>query len=313
MAEYHGDPRGHSSNYQRDAAFSNIFGAAPPPGRSQTMTSSSMPPQMMPQQGRTQTMSSSTMSSMQRQPPPRVPPGQYMDREPSSPRGAPVQHNGYAAQQRSASGGYQVPNPQAHYLQQQQQQARRPYGGPAGPLPPRGDARGPPPSSQAQYGPPRTAAQRYYQAGGGAGPALNNDPYRSQSLASAPRPNMYQPPRAPTVLNRVTKPRPMLSVNLRTIRVRPEPRRKEESCRSATTTGPYDERPGHSEQTGARGVASHQWQLWGRLYTSPRVSDEDDKHSFLEWRFARPKDNVDGVYGGTNDNTFGKRRCDTGT
>ncbi|TQN70379.1 Rho1 guanine nucleotide exchange factor 1 [Colletotrichum shisoi] len=194
MAEYHGDPRGHSSNYQRDAAFSNIFGAAPPPGRSQTMTSSSMPPHMVPQQGRTQTMSSSTMSSMQRQPPPRVPPGQYMDREPSSPRGAPVQHNGYAAQQRSASGGYQVPNPQAHYLQQQQQQARRPYGGPAGPVPPRGDARGPPPSSQAQYGPPRTAAQRYYQAGGGAGPALNNDPYRSQSLASAPRPNMYQPP-----------------------------------------------------------------------------------------------------------------------
>src|SRR5690349_19781736 len=28
---------GHPANYQRDAAFQNIFGGAPPPGRSQTM------------------------------------------------------------------------------------------------------------------------------------------------------------------------------------------------------------------------------------------------------------------------------------
>ncbi|OAA53515.1 Rho guanyl nucleotide exchange factor [Niveomyces insectorum RCEF 264] len=41
---------GASSNYQRDAAFSNIFGAAPPPGRSQTMTSMVAPPDMNPQQ-----------------------------------------------------------------------------------------------------------------------------------------------------------------------------------------------------------------------------------------------------------------------
>ncbi|KAH0430907.1 CNH domain-containing protein [Colletotrichum camelliae] len=185
MADYHGDPRGHhSNNYQRDAAFSNIFGAAPPPGRSQTMTSSSMPPQMMPQhQGRTQTMSSSSMSSMQRQPPPRQPQGGY---DPNPPRGASLQ-NGYPGQ-RSASGGYQVPNPQQYMPQQQ---ARRPYPGPPAPVPQRGDMRAPPP--QGQYGAPRSQAQRFYQ-GGGPAPAMNNDSYRSQSLASTPRPNMYQPP-----------------------------------------------------------------------------------------------------------------------
>ncbi|KMU86086.1 hypothetical protein CIHG_03873 [Coccidioides immitis H538.4] len=33
------NPYGHASSFQRDAAFSEIFGGAPPPGRSQTMTS----------------------------------------------------------------------------------------------------------------------------------------------------------------------------------------------------------------------------------------------------------------------------------
>ncbi|CRK13169.1 hypothetical protein BN1708_002526 [Verticillium longisporum] len=86
---YQRDPRGHPSSSQRDAAFSNIFGAVPPPGRSQTMTSSSVPPQMM-SQGRTQTMQSNMSGmppSMQRQPPPRQPiPNQYGDRQPLSPR-----------------------------------------------------------------------------------------------------------------------------------------------------------------------------------------------------------------------------------
>src|SRR3982074_2548699 len=72
-----------NGNHQRDAAFSNIFGAAPP-GRSQTMTSSVPPPSMMPE-GRTQTMSSS-MSGMQRQPPPRSPPGGYNDQPMPRPR-----------------------------------------------------------------------------------------------------------------------------------------------------------------------------------------------------------------------------------
>ncbi|PTB36305.1 uncharacterized protein TrAFT101_010192 [Trichoderma asperellum] len=169
-----------NGNYQRDAAFSNIFGAAPPPGRSQTMTSASVPPML--DQGRTHTMSSA--SGMHRQPPPRPGQGYYNDREPA-PRPRPVDHmaNGNYPGQRSASGP-QVPSPQAQYLQQQQQQARRPYPGPpaAGP---RFDSRGPPLPS----GGPRGPVQRPYQ--GGPPPALNSDAYRSQSLASMPRPQMY--------------------------------------------------------------------------------------------------------------------------
>jgi RHO1 GDP-GTP exchange protein 1/2 len=190
------DYGGGHSNYQREAAFSNIFGAAPPPGRSHTMNSSSPgapPPQMMQHEARTQTMSSmSSMSSMQRQPIPRPPASGYPDHEAMQQRPRPIDpgmaNNNY---QRSASGGYQVPSPQAQYMQQQQQ-TRRQYGPAPGSMgPPRQDGRGgiPPQRGYNNMNP----AQRYYQ-GGGPNPAMNNDPYRSQSLASAPRQQMYHPP-----------------------------------------------------------------------------------------------------------------------
>lgn len=180
---YQGDPRGHSTNNQRDAAFNNIFGA-PPPGRSQTMTSSSIPPHMMAQQGRTHTMQSSMsgMSGMQRQPPPRTPHHQYVERQRPMDDGT---SNAYPGQ-RSISGGYQIPSSQSQYLHQQQ--ARRGYGGPP---PPRPDSRGAPSGAAGAAG-ARTPAQRFHQ--GGSGPAMMNDPYRSQSLASAPRPQQYAPP-----------------------------------------------------------------------------------------------------------------------
>ncbi|KNA99452.1 hypothetical protein FOXG_03386 [Fusarium oxysporum f. sp. lycopersici 4287] len=200
MSNYGYDPRGapqrppqrgygDDNNYgQRDAAFSNIFGAAPPPGRSQTMTSSSSMPQNMTDPGRTQTMSSMS-SGMQRQPPPRAPPGHYGDPAAGRTRtmdSNSMMGNGYYPSQRSASGGQMPP----HYMQQQQHhQARRPYPGPGGPPPPRMEQRGPPPP---QAPGARTPAQRFYQ--GGPAPAMNNDPYRSQSLASAPRQPMYHPP-----------------------------------------------------------------------------------------------------------------------
>ncbi|WZH49184.1 CNH domain-containing protein [Fusarium acuminatum] len=207
MSNYGYDPRGapqrpsqrgyDDNNYgQRDAAFSNIFGAAPPPGRSQTMTSSSSMPQSMMDPGRTQTMSSMS-SGMQRQPPPRAPPGHYGDPGAGRTRtmdSNSMMGNGYYPSQRSASGGQQMP---AHYMQQQQQQhhpqqqARRPYPGPGGPPPPRMEQRGPPPQ---QAPGPRTPAQRFYQGGPAPGPAMNNDPYRSQSLASTPRQPLYHPP-----------------------------------------------------------------------------------------------------------------------
>lgn len=190
---------GSSSNYQREAAFSNIFGAAPPPGRSHTMTSSvQAPPQMMQQESRTQTMSSMGGGMPPRQPPPRQHPGGYGDH--ISPRARPIDTgaaNGYYQSQRSVSSGGQIPSPQAQYLQQQQQQypqpqqVRRPnLGGPGQAPPPRFDSRGPPPVGG--YTNMRTPAQRFYQ--GGPSPSLASDPYRSQSLASAPRQPMYHPP-----------------------------------------------------------------------------------------------------------------------
>ncbi|KAK0628611.1 CNH domain-containing protein [Bombardia bombarda] len=210
---------GHASNnHQRDAAFSNIFGAAPPPGRSQTMTSST-PPSMIQQDGRTQTISPPPNSGMQRQPPQRPPPGAAFGDSPA-PRSRPstdsYQLDSYYSQsagQRSVSGGQQVPSPQ--YLQQQQ--ARRPY--PVAPQqpqqqrqqpqqdqyqqqpqhlqqapPPRADSmRGPPPPGFYNNNAQRTPAQRFYP--GGHAPAVNSDPYRSQSMASAPRHQpMYNPP-----------------------------------------------------------------------------------------------------------------------
>ncbi|KAK0729861.1 CNH domain-containing protein [Lasiosphaeris hirsuta] len=206
---------GSANNFQRDAAFSNIFGAAPPPGRSQTMTSSVPPPSLI-QSERTQTMSSSVSSmsntsGMQRQPPPRPSPQRgggegYSDPLPRRPMDGSM-GNGYYQGQRSASSG-QVPSPQ--YMQQQQQ-PRRPYPGPGQGsmmppqqqyhqpqrqgMPPRTESvRGPP--SQGYYDngpPPRNPSQRFH-GGGPPAPAMNSDPYRSQSLASAPRQPAYTPP-----------------------------------------------------------------------------------------------------------------------
>ncbi|CAG8958638.1 hypothetical protein HYFRA_00009955 [Hymenoscyphus fraxineus] len=171
-----------SGSNSRDAAFSNIFGSAPS-GRSQTMNSSVVPPMM---NGRTQTMGSQEYGGMPRQPPLRPhPQGGYQTAPPGG-----MQHNGGSM---SMSNGYpprpqqpgQVPSqPQPQYLPQQIRPDRRPY-----PSPQRLDPRGPPPLQQPY--PPRAPLQQHrYQAG----PALNSDPYRSQSLASMTRPQMYQPP-----------------------------------------------------------------------------------------------------------------------
>lgn len=175
---------GHATNYAREEAFSNIFGGAPqgrnapPPGRSQTMNSSIVPPSPS-NQVRTHTMSSqaSSMQDGQRSPPQRQPQdGGY----PSMNGGGP---NGYQQGPRQAPSGQVQSQPQPQYLPQQVRQDRRPY-----PSPNRVDPRGPP--QQAQYA-QRPPQQRYYP---GNGPALNSDPYRSQSMASITRPQMYSPP-----------------------------------------------------------------------------------------------------------------------
>ncbi|KAF7881593.1 uncharacterized protein EAF02_006281 [Botrytis sinoallii] len=168
---------GHASNYQRETAFSNIFGAAPPPGRSQTMTSSVSPP-MMPQ-GRTQTMSSQ-VSGMQGGMPPRQAPGQggYRPQQGNNIPNGGGMANGYYQGPRQPPPGQVPSQPQPHSLPQQVRSDRRPY-----PTPQR--------IAPQQPFPPRPQQQRYYT---GNAPALASDPYRSQSMASIPRPQMYQPP-----------------------------------------------------------------------------------------------------------------------
>ncbi|RYP41398.1 hypothetical protein DL767_001036 [Monosporascus sp. MG133] len=195
MADYQYDQRryGPPPNNQRDAAFSNIFGAHPPPGRSTTMTSSSgnmQPPNMMPYSGRTNTMSGAS-PDMQRMPPPRPQRGAYD--EPGRTRTMDSSMaNGYYQNQRNPSGGY-PPQPQG-YGRPSPVPDRRPQPGPA---PPRFDSRGPSGAPPPGY-PPRNPPPRNYQGGPGPGPgpgpALRDDPYRSQSLATMPRQPMYHPP-----------------------------------------------------------------------------------------------------------------------
>ncbi|KAI9711531.1 MAG: RHO1 GDP-GTP exchange protein 2 [Bogoriella megaspora] len=153
---------GPSTNTQRDAAFSSIFGARPPPGRTQTMG-------MQSPQGpteRAQTMSSQTVDMMQRAPPMRP------------------QANGYPPPQ---ANGYHQPPPQEFSQSNSQMRPAPPQNMPppvrtdrrAYPVPQRLDSRAPP----SQQFPNRNLPNRGPQGA----PALNSDPFRSQSLATMPR------------------------------------------------------------------------------------------------------------------------------
>ncbi|GAB7359681.1 hypothetical protein MBLNU230_g6858t1 [Neophaeotheca triangularis] len=194
MAQYHsqqgrdyGRPTapnnyGPSSSMQRDAAFSNIFGEAPPPGRSQTMTGA--PPQIP--QDRAATMSTATAQQyMQRAPP--IRPGQQQPQPNGYPQPRPADGPGGRDPQVLPDGGRPPPQrrqvSQPQFMPQPVRSDRTPYGQPQ-----RMDPRGAP--QPGQY-------QRAYTARGAPpgppGPALNGDGYRTQSLASNPRP-MYQPP-----------------------------------------------------------------------------------------------------------------------
>ncbi|KAL1971027.1 hypothetical protein VTN77DRAFT_2861 [Rasamsonia byssochlamydoides] len=148
-----------STSFQRDAAFSEIFGGAPPPGRSQTMTSQT--PHFT--HDRAHTMNSNiTHPQLQRGPAPPVRQNGY---------GSPAV-NGYAhpAQQNGPMSSAQRPYP-----------ARSPY-----PQPQRLDSRPgqyPNPQAQSRPAPPP-----------GYTPALNSDAYRSRSMVRMGGPPTYQPP-----------------------------------------------------------------------------------------------------------------------
>ncbi|KAJ4375985.1 RHO1 GDP-GTP exchange protein 2 [Neocucurbitaria cava] len=181
----------------RDAAFANIFGASPAmAGRSQTMTS--QPQMRMPD--RAATMSSQTADMMQRAPPMRQPVNGY-DRRPHpqyDPRLGPnageqrpmdpqnsynrPMPNGYAPNLRYSEGPQQPQlqpqrQPQPQYLPQPLRPERQPYGQPQR-FDPRTSPPGQPPFS-------KPIPNRFP---GPPGPAMNADPYRSQSLALNPRP-----------------------------------------------------------------------------------------------------------------------------
>ncbi|TVY43754.1 Rho1 guanine nucleotide exchange factor [Lachnellula subtilissima] len=195
MADYqqgrNNGPRGNdygppASNYQRDAAFSNIFGSAPS-GRSQTMTSST--PSLNGINQRTQTMGGQApgmQGGMQRPPPQRQPQGGYPQQNGGMQNGGP---NGYHQGPRQQHPGQVPSQPQPQHLPQQARPDRRPYAGPH-----RVDPRAPP--QQQQYPQkPAPQQQRYYPGHQNQpGPALNSDPYRSQSMASITRPQIYQAP-----------------------------------------------------------------------------------------------------------------------
>lgn len=163
-------PYGHPSSFQRDAAFSEIFGGAPPPGRSQTMTSQT--PQFS--QDRAHTMSSHvSQPQMQRGPPPPTRPMQ----------------NGYAPVA-PPNGYYQAyPGGAAMASQPPPQNLPRPYPGRfAYPQPQRLDSRPNP-------GPPQYQDMKAPGPGRPVpAPALNSDAYRSRSMARMGGPPMYGPP-----------------------------------------------------------------------------------------------------------------------
>ncbi|KAF8460297.1 CNH domain-containing protein [Kalaharituber pfeilii] len=164
------------STSQREAAFSDIFGAAPPPGRSYTMTS--QPPQMLYDSGRSHTMTSqmSDLSTSSQQP--LLRPNGYNNHPPSN--GYNQAHH-YPPQQSPQQQQF-PPRIQSHaqYLPQPIAPDRRPY-----PQPVRVETGAP-----SQPGYQRPPPHRYYPPA----PALNADPYRSRSMANMPSYPIGPPP-----------------------------------------------------------------------------------------------------------------------
>lgn len=179
---------GHASSYQRDAAFSNIFGAALPPGRSQTM--GPQPTPLPPER-------SQTMTSQPTMNPTLAPggPGQRPIPVRQQQNGYPPPNpNGYHPAQRSTSNPVQ-PQPQPQYLPQPLNPDRRPY-----PQPQRIDSRQPPPPQfnrpLPNRGYPPTLADAYKpipNRGHPPDPASNSDAFRTRSMATMATPS-FNPP-----------------------------------------------------------------------------------------------------------------------
>ncbi|KAI6250676.1 Rho1 guanine nucleotide exchange factor 1 [Erysiphe necator] len=191
MAEYQqgysGAPRPNqygnsSSNFERDAAFSHIFGSAPPPGRSRTMNSSSISPENI---ERTFTLNSQSMglnhATQNMYPNRQQQQLVYQYQHGVGQSDGSLQSNGYNPELRNSPISQEQAQPQPQYLPQMQQRLdRRPYPGPN-----RIDPRSaPPPAPYAHRHPP----PRYFV---GDNSTFDADLYRSQSKSAAIRPQVY--------------------------------------------------------------------------------------------------------------------------
>ncbi|PWY90906.1 Rho guanyl nucleotide exchange factor [Aspergillus heteromorphus CBS 117.55] len=219
-------PYGHPSAFQRDAAYSEIFGGAPPPGRSQTMTSQT--PQFS--QDRAHTMSSHVPHpQMQRGPPP---PARQMQ-------------NGYA--QGTPNGYYQPYAGSAATMTSQHpsQQAPRPYPGRfAYPQPQRLDSSNPGP----QYPDAKGFARPIPH------PALNSDASRSRSMARMGGPPTFQP--QTSGLNhtsaKFSRERPYNAAAPMTAQGRVVPERPHDQRTMSLTTYSTDREHAHTTSNGGR-------------------------------------------------------------
>ena len=192
---------GHASSYQRDAAFSNIFGADPPPGRSQTMNIQSVPPPP----DRSQTLPSQNFTASQVAAEPPIPrpfqqrPQQQQQQQQQQSRYAIPSANGYQVQR--PNNGLAQPQPNPQQLPQPLNSDRRPY-----PQPQRIDSRQQLPQQNNRPPPNRNYPQNLTDAyrpipnrGYPPNPAIITDPYRTRSMASMTGPTPY--PQNPQVNN----------------------------------------------------------------------------------------------------------------
>ncbi|KAH7559014.1 CNH domain-containing protein [Bipolaris maydis] len=255
----HGQPSG-----ARETAFTNIFGASPSmAGRSQTMTSQSH--RNIPD--RAATMSSQTADMMQRAPPIRQPVNGYDRRphpqydqrtgpslgeqrpiDPPNAYNRPMpngygQHPRYPDGQQQQQQQQQQRQPQPQYLPQPLRPERQPYGQPQ-----RFDSRISPPG-QPPYNKP--IPNRFP---GGPGPAMNSDPYRSQSLALNPRPQ-FNPggPSHPSPANTFRQQPYMNHMARTTAQGRVVPERPDERTMSMTS---YTRDPEHTQTMSGRIIPS---------------------------------------------------------
>ncbi|KAE8852227.1 hypothetical protein HRS9122_02514 [Pyrenophora teres f. teres] len=266
----------------RETAFTNIFGANPAmAGRSQTMTSQSHPRM----NDRAATMSSQTADMMQRAPPMRQPVNGY-DRRPQPPYDGrtgpgfgeqrpmdpqngynrPVQ-NGYGPNSRYPEAQQQPPQQQQQQQQQQQRQPqpqylpqplrpeRQPYGQPQ-----RFDPRTP--VGQPPYNKP--IPNRFP---GPPGPAMNADPYRSQSLALNPRPQ-FTPggPSHPSQANTFRQQPYMNHMARTTAQGRVVPERPDERTMSMTS---YTRDPEHTQTMSGRIIPNRRRESGGNDMAPP--------------------------------------------